>query len=183
MPSPETIAHPFISTHSKPTRAVNQAARCGKREAWLAMSDVLRYVVFTLDEQRYALHLSAVERVVRMVHVTPLPEAHRSVLGVINIQGCIIPVINTRRRFHHPERAIQVGDQLLIARAGGRSVALVADAVLGVIEKPPGEITAANRVLAGMEDVEGIVTLEDGMVLLHDLDNFEHDKTLHIANT
>ena len=61
-------------------------------------------VVFTLDEQRYALHLLAVERVVRAVEVTALPEAPEIVLGVVNVKGRIVPVINVRRRFRLPER-------------------------------------------------------------------------------
>ena len=61
-------------------------------------------VVFALDEQRYALHLLAVERVVRAVEVTALPEAPEIVLGVVNVKGRIVPVINVRRRFRLPER-------------------------------------------------------------------------------
>ena len=61
-------------------------------------------VVFALDDQRYALHLSAVDRVVPMVRVTPLPKAPDIVIGVVNVQGRVIPVINMRRRFRLPER-------------------------------------------------------------------------------
>ncbi|MBF8302857.1 MAG: cheW40H-4 [Candidatus Dadabacteria bacterium] len=63
------------------------------------MDKLNQLVVLTLDEQRYALHLSAVERIVRVVEVTPLPKAPEIVLGVVNVQGQIIPVINIRKRF------------------------------------------------------------------------------------
>jgi purine-binding chemotaxis protein CheW len=53
-----------------------------------------KLVVFTLDEQHYALHLVAVERAVRMVEIALLPKAPKIVLGVINVQGRIIPVVN-----------------------------------------------------------------------------------------
>jgi purine-binding chemotaxis protein CheW len=43
-----------------------------------------RIVMFTLDEPRYALYLSAVERIVRAVEITPLPKATEIVSGVIN---------------------------------------------------------------------------------------------------
>ena len=45
-------------------------------------------VLFTLDDQRYALHLSAVERVVRAVEITLLPKAPEIVLGVISVIAC-----------------------------------------------------------------------------------------------
>jgi len=129
-------------------------------------------IVLTLDEQRYALHLSAVERIVRVVEVTPLPKAPEIVLGVVNVQGQITPVINIRKRFCLPEREMNLSDQLIIAHTSRRTVALVADAVSGVIERSEQEVIAAEKVLPGIEYVEGVVKLEDGMILIHDLNKF-----------
>lgn len=86
-------------------------------------------IIFTLDDQRYALPLPAVDRVVRMVAIIPLPNAPDIVLGVVNFQGRVIPVIDVRRRFRLPEREIALTDQLLVAHTARRPVALVADAV------------------------------------------------------
>ena len=73
-------------------------------------------VVFTLRDRRHGLPLSAVERIVRVVEVTSLPKAPDIVLGVVNVQGRVIPVINVRRRFRLPEREIALTDHMLIAR-------------------------------------------------------------------
>jgi purine-binding chemotaxis protein CheW len=132
----------------------------------------LQLVVFALEDQRYALHLSAVKRIVRAVEMTPLPKAPEIVIGVINIQGRIIPVFNIRRRFHLPEREIELSDQLIIANTARRTVALVVDTVDGVIERLSEEVTPADQVLPRIEYVEGIVKLENGLVLIHDLDKF-----------
>ena len=83
-------------------------------------------VVFLLNEQRYALYLPVVERVVSAVEVTPLPKAPDIVLGVINMQGKVIPVVNIRRRFGLPERQIDLSDQFIIANTTKRPVVLVA---------------------------------------------------------
>ena len=80
------------------------------------MAPAHQLVVFNMDEQRYALQLATVERVVRMVEVTLLPQAPKIVLGVINAQGRIIPVVDIRRRFRLPARDIHLSDHLLIAR-------------------------------------------------------------------
>jgi purine-binding chemotaxis protein CheW len=132
----------------------------------------LQLVVFALEDQRYALHLSAVERIVRAVEMTPLPKAPEIVIGVINVQGRIIPVFNIRRRFHLPEREIELSDQLIIANTARRTVALPVDTVDGVIERLSEEVTPADQVLPRIEYVEGIVKLENGLVLIHDLDKF-----------
>lgn len=133
-------------------------------------SDLL--LVFMLNDQRYALPLYAVDRVVRMAAITPLPKAPDIVLGVVNIQGRVIPVINMRRRFHLPEQEIALTDQLVIAHTARRPVALVADAVLDVITCSAQRMVAAEEIIPGVKYVEGVVKLEDGLIFIHDLDKF-----------
>lgn len=141
-------------------------------------------VVFILDDQRYGLALSAVERVVRVVDVTPLPKAPDIVSGVINVQGRIIPVVNVRRRFRLAEREAALSDQFIIARTSRRPVALVVDSVTGVLECPEGETIPPDAIVPGLEYVAGVVKLSDGMVLIHDLDRFlslDEERVLHEA--
>jgi purine-binding chemotaxis protein CheW len=141
-------------------------------------------VGFNLDEQRYALHLTAVERVVRMVEITPLPKAPQIVLGVINVQGLIIPVVDIRRRFRIPARDIRLSDHLLIARTARRTVALALDAVTGIVERSAQAVITAEEILPGLEYVEGVMKLDDGLILIHDLDtllSLEEEQTLDAA--
>lgn len=129
-------------------------------------------LVFTLDERRYALYLSAVDRVVRMVSITPLPEAPDAVLGIINVQGRIVPVFNMRRRFRLTEREIGLADHLIIAHTARRRVALVTDAAGDVLDCPARDVVQARDVLPGADYVEGVAKLEGGLILIHDLDKF-----------
>ena len=129
-------------------------------------------VIFTLDESRFALQLAAVERVVRVVEITPLPKAPHIVLGIIDVQGGIIPVIDVRKRFRFPKRETQLNDQLIIARTVKRTVALLADDVTGVMACPVERIVEAEKVVSGMAFVAGIVKIDEGMILIHDLDTF-----------
>ena len=134
------------------------------------MSAAHQLVGFNLDEQRYGLQLAAVERVVRMVEITPLPKAPQIVLGVINVQGLIIPVVDIRRRFRIPARDIRLSDHLLIARTARRTVALALDAVIGIVERSAPAVMPAEEILPGLEYVEGVMKLEDGLILIHDLE-------------
>ncbi|MCJ7579526.1 MAG: chemotaxis protein CheW, partial [Candidatus Aminicenantes bacterium] len=146
-----------------------------KRNSHLAVSDknrINRLVLFTLDEQRYALHLHAVTRVVRIVEITPLPKTPEIVRGVVNVQGQVIPVVNIRKRFRLPERELELSDQLIIANTTRRSVALVVDAVEGVMELSGQNKIPAEEILSGTEYIEGVIKLKDGLVLIHDVDKF-----------
>ena len=148
------------------------------------MNPTLLHVAFTLDEGHYALDLSAVERIIQTVEITLLPEAPDIILGIINIKGKIIPVVNIRRRFRLSEKDIEPTNRLIIAHTLKRTVALVVDVVLGVIETPEDRVVQTDTVLPGMDYVQGVVKMEDGMILIHDLNKFlslEEEKTLDTA--
>lgn len=130
------------------------------------------YVVIDLDELHVALRLSSVERVVRAVYVSPLPDAPEIVSGVVNVQGRVIPVVNIRRRFRLANRPAALTDRLVIAHTNQRPVALMADAVSGVLEYPEPDIIDAASIFPGMAYVDGVAKLEDGLILIHDLDRF-----------
>jgi len=130
------------------------------------------YVVLDFDELRVALPLSFVERVVRAVYLTHLPDPPEIVLGVVNVQGRVIPAVNMRRRFRLPDREITLTDQLVIAHTTHRPVALVADTVSGIVEYAEQDIVAAETILPGLEYVDGVMQLSDGLILVHNLDRF-----------
>jgi purine-binding chemotaxis protein CheW len=136
------------------------------------MSAAIQLVVFELEERRYGLRLTAVERVLHAVDVTPLPQSPNVVWGVIDIEGQIVPVLSLRRRFGLPERAIGVSDHFVIARTARRTVALVVDTVRGVVERSAAEVIESDKILPDLNQIEGVIQLDDGMALIHDLDRF-----------
>jgi purine-binding chemotaxis protein CheW len=142
------------------------------RELVLNPPDRLQLVVFRLDGHRYALPLDVVERIVYAVEVTPLPGAPPVVLGGMDLAGQVFPVLDTRRRFRLPEREISPADQFLIARAGRRTVVLVVDEAQDVIECPDAKLVKSAEIAPGLEQFQGALTLDDGLVLIHDLERF-----------
>jgi purine-binding chemotaxis protein CheW len=134
-----------------------------------AISLSTRLVVFTLDDCRYGLPLEFVDRVVRIVEVTPLPKAPDIVLGIVNVQGRVIAVADLRKRFRLSERKPLLSDQLIIARTPHRPVALVVDAVSAVAEYAEGQAAAAQAIVSGTDYIAGVAKLADGMVLIQDL--------------
>jgi purine-binding chemotaxis protein CheW len=120
-----------------------------------------RWLVFSLDAQRYALPLESIQRVVRAAAITPLPQAPEFVAGVIDVAGRVLPVFDLRRRLDLPPRALALNDQFILARTPRREVALVVDATSGLIEAEP------------VRDSEyEVLTHPEGLVLIHDLENF-----------
>jgi len=148
------------------------------------MNWLSRLVIFNLDDQKYALSLSAVMQIIRVVEIISLPKAPEIVLGVINMHGRIIPVFDIRKRFHLPQREMQLGDQLIVASTMKCTVSLLVDSVSDVIDIAEERIATGESIFPGLEYVEGVVKTEDGMIIIHDIGRFlslDEEKDLHEA--
>lgn len=132
----------------------------------------LQLVVFDLEGQRYALPLSAVDKVLPMVAVSPLPQAPTIALGVINLHGQVLPVLDLRHRFGFPPRDYGIDSYLLVARTSRRTLAVPVDGVVGVVEVRADLIVSPDAVLPGIANLAGIVALPDGLLFIHDLETF-----------
>lgn len=129
-------------------------------------------IVFSLTDRRFGVEVSRVERVIRAVEITPVPNAPAVVLGVIHDQDEVVPVMDVRRRFALATRPVSPDDQLLIARSRGRRVALLVDSVEGIIAPPLIDSSALTDDLTRSDVVSGVVRLSDGLLLIHDVDAF-----------
>jgi purine-binding chemotaxis protein CheW len=134
------------------------------------MDESRTVVVFLVHGQRYALPLAAVERVVRAVEITPWPQAPGTILGAIDVQGDVLPVISLRRRFGLPEREVDLDDELLLARAGTRRVALLVDRVSDVVDYDPQMLVPAETVVARPDSTAAILKQQQGLVLVQRLE-------------
>lgn len=133
---------------------------------------MLEILVFSLGTARYALPSADVDGLVRMVATTPLPRAPAIVEGVIDVHGEILPVLDVRARFGLAPRAPRLTDRLILAKTGGRRVALRCDDVTGLVRVEPNPGSLAHVGPAASAQLAGVATLADGLVLIHDLKTF-----------
>lgn len=153
--------------------------RDATRPVHLPRYGMSQLVVWTLDEQRYALPLTAVERVVRAVAVTPLPDAPEVICGVIDFHKQLIPVVNMRRRLRLPPREVVPTDLLVLAHGANRRVAFFVDAVAGAIDQPEDTMASGD---GGC--IAGITRLAEGIALIQDLDrvlSLDDERVLDLA--
>ncbi len=136
------------------------------------MNGTVHILIYHIGEQGYGLFLSDVERTVRAVAITPVVDAPENILGFINFQGRVIPVMNMRKKLRLTERDVNLGDQFIIARTARHTVALVVDSVEGVIERSKAEVITDEKIVPGLENLKGVLKLQDGLILIHDLDRF-----------
>ncbi len=136
------------------------------------MPSLQQLVVFRLDNQKYAVSLEAVERVIAAVEVTPLPEAPEILAGIINLRGRIVPVVDLRRRLGLSGREIALSDAFLVVRSTTRTMALIVDGVECVTEMAPRDLIVPEAIFPGIGVVEGVMCLDDGLIVILDLEKF-----------
>ena len=67
-----------------------------------ATDDALRWVTFRLENEKYGINVMQVQEVLRVSEIAPVPGAPSYVLGIINLRGNVVTVIDTRSRFGLP---------------------------------------------------------------------------------
>jgi purine-binding chemotaxis protein CheW len=129
-------------------------------------------LVFELGNQRYGLPVADVIKTVRAVAITPLPQAPPIVEGILNFRGTVVPVLDIRARFHQRPKEMAIQDHFILARTGGRQVALRVDRATDLVRVPEKDIQEAKKAVPGLEYITGVARLSDGLVLIHDLGTF-----------
>ena len=141
-------------------------------------------IVFTLDEQLYALPLPAVVKVIHAIEIRHLPKAPEIISGIINVKGQIIPVVDIRKRFRLAAHEIDPDDRLIIADTGKREVAILVDTVTGIRDLAPGQQKQARETLPFAEYLKGVAKIDDELILIYDLEQFlslDEEKELESA--
>jgi chemotaxis signal transduction protein len=91
------------------------------------------FLICEVQGSLFALPLACVERVVRAVEVSALPHSSSALLGVINVQGHTVPVVNTYFYFDLPTREIDLEDFLILLSVHQQTFAVPANRVLEVV--------------------------------------------------
>jgi purine-binding chemotaxis protein CheW len=130
--------------------------------------DRVDVLVFTVGGHEHALPVEDVIEVVRLVAVTPLPEAPAWVAGVINMRGRIIPVIDLRTRLGLPPREPDLSTPIIVVGGSEAAAGLVADAAVEVLALPSAVVESPQRVPTPVPAVSGVARHGDRLILLLD---------------
>jgi purine-binding chemotaxis protein CheW len=129
-------------------------------------------LVFHVETQRFAIPSDRVEFVTRAAGLTPLPHAPRVIVGLVNIRGEVLPVAGPRRRLGFPDQSLRASDYFIVVRTPRRTLVLIADAVVGLLEFQSDDFSPAEEILPNLPHVAGVLRHADGMILIQDLEQF-----------
>ncbi|MAD52982.1 chemotaxis protein CheW [Idiomarina sp. UBA3162] len=140
--------------------------------------EVLQWVTFQLEQETYGINVMQVQEVLRYSEIAPVPGAPDYVLGIINLRGNVVTVIDTRLRFGLPENEITDNTRIVIIESDKQVIGILVDSVAEVVYLKKSEIDSAPNV--GTEEsarfIQGVSNREGELLILVDLDKMLTDE-------
>lgn len=137
-----------------------------------AGDDRVHVLMVAVGRQRYAVRVADVVEILRAVAVVTLPKAPPVVLGVIDVRGALVPVLDLGVRFGLGPRPLSPDEHFVVLRMPGRVVALRVDRVQGLHLLRAEQVHPISKVVPSAAYVQGLVTLPDGILLIADTPAF-----------
>lgn len=143
-----------------------------------ANDSILQWVTFKLDNETYGIDVMRVQEVLRVTEIAPVPGAPVYVLGIVNLRGNVVTVIDTRNRFGLEPIDVDDSSRIVIIEVQGQVVGILVDSVAEVMDLRASSIEEAPNV--GNEEssryIQGVATIEGELLILIDLDRFLEDE-------
>jgi len=141
-------------------------------------NSVLRWVTFRLENEKYGINVMQVQEVLRLTEIAPVPGAPSYVLGIINLRGNVVTVIDTRLRFGLQSAEMDDSTRIVIIEADEQVVGILVDSVAEVVDLQTSEIESAPNV--GTEEsskfIQGVASHDGELLILVDLNKLLTDE-------
>jgi len=145
--------HAWIPNAEETKRILKARAQALAREPGKAKAaDALEIVEFMLAHEKYGVETSFVREIHPLTNLTPLPCTPAFVLGVVNLRGEIVSVIDVKRLFELPEKGLTDLNKVVVLQSEAMRFGVLADAVLGVRRVPVAEIQPSLPTLTGIRE-------------------------------
>ena len=133
-----------------------------------------QFLTFRLASEEYGIDILSVQEIKGWSGATPLPESPAYLLGVINLRGSVVPVVDLRRRFGLAQAEFGATTVVIVARVDGadgtRIAGFVVDAVCEVYSVGASDRRPVPDTVAGPQEfVQGLATVDDKMIILLDI--------------
>lgn len=141
-------------------------------------------VIFTLAEQSYGVNIAVVDGIIKLQDITKVPHAPDFVVGITNLRGTVLPVIDLHKRFDRPPQEATRDSRIIVVESNGYKIGMVVDAVTEVLRIPTSAIEPPAPLMITIDSafITGIAKIADRLVILLDLAqvlNAQEHLTLH----
>jgi purine-binding chemotaxis protein CheW len=145
-------------------------------------------LTFSLGAETYGVEILRVQEIRGFSTVTRIPQSPPHVLGVLNLRGTVVPIVDLRMRFALAEVAFTALTVIIVLSveggSGRRNFGLVVDGVSDVMDLAPDAVrpTPEFGSQVNTDFIRGLATLGDSMVMLLDIDRLIGDDLREVSH-
>ncbi|KXF81323.1 chemotaxis protein CheW [Enterovibrio sp. ZSDZ35] len=140
--------------------------------------EVLQWVTFQLEDETYGINVMQVREVLRYTEIAPVPGAPDYVLGIINLRGNVVTVIDTRSRFGLMQGEVTDNTRVIVIEAESQVIGIMVDSVAEVVYLKTSEIDTTPSV--GTDEsakfIQGVSNRNGNLLILVDLNKLLSDE-------
>lgn len=134
-------------------------------------TSAIEFVAFTVAGQSFCLEIMQIREIRRWVPVTVLPHAAPDVLGVMNLRGTVIPILDLAVRFGLGRSEPSPRNVVIVVAVDGHTIGLMVESVSEILTVPEDRIrdTPDIQSSATRQSIQGLIPIEDGMTRIINL--------------
>ena len=139
---------------------------------------VFRWVTFRLADEIYGINVMQVQEVLRMTDVAPVPGSPHYVMGIINLRGNVVTVLDTRKLLDLATSDITDTSRIMIIESGKVTVGLLVDSVAEVVNIALSDIDPPPSVGndEGSRYIQGVYSSDQQILILIDLNKLINEE-------
>lgn len=133
-----------------------------------------RWITFRLASESYAIDVIQVREILRVFKVLPVPGSPSYVLGITNIRGSVVTVVDGRARFSLPPHEHDEDTRLIVLESEDEVAGVIVDSVSDVLDLPVSAIDTNPRLNAqdGSKYIKGVVNDASGLIIILSIEKF-----------
>ncbi|MDX2425164.1 MAG: chemotaxis protein CheW [Cycloclasticus sp.] len=141
---------------------------------------VTQWLTFVLGDEKYAVKVVQVQEVLRYTSIAPVPGAPQEVLGIINLRGNVVTVVDARKKFGMPSKMVNDSSRIMMMDVQGHIIGVLVDTVTEVIDLKDNEIESTPEVSNSASSIFilGIANINDVLHILVSLDKLLNEQDL-----
>ena len=136
------------------------------------LNETIKLVIFRVNDEEYGVDVSLIKSIERMMQITRVPNVQEYIMGVMNLRGSVIPVVDLRVRFGFPATEIKEETRIIVLSIDELEVGIIVDSCSDVtdikrenIEPPPSVVGAIESTF-----IQGVTKIDRRLVILLDME-------------
>lgn len=139
---------------------------------------MIRWITFRLANETYGIDVKQVREILRINNIFPVPGAPDCVVGITNIRGSVITVIDGRRWLGLVESELTDVARMIVIETDDEVAAIIVDSVSDVVDLPVSAIDASPKMNPRDDShyINGVISYPGGLIIILDIDSFSTEQ-------